>query len=215
MNYEIINTGSDGNAILINNCFLLDCGINYKKIKSYLKNIKLIFISHSHRDHLLPATIKKISYNYPNIKYVVGSSDLIDKLLECGVQSKNIYGLVSSSWYDLGLVKIKLEEVVHDVPNHLCKFEIKNKKGIYIVDAGNVDNIVAKDYDLYLIEANYMEEVLETNKQELDEKNEYDYMYRVENVHLSYEQANNFLINNMSKESTFEYIHKSKKNFKI
>ena len=48
MHYEIINSGSDGNAILIDNFFLLDCGISYKKIAKYLKNVKLIFISHSH-----------------------------------------------------------------------------------------------------------------------------------------------------------------------
>lgn len=48
MNYEIVNSGSDGNAIIINNYFLLDCGVSYKKIRDYLKQIKLIFISHSH-----------------------------------------------------------------------------------------------------------------------------------------------------------------------
>ena len=100
------------------------------------------------------------------------------------------------------------------MPNHLCKFQIKDKKGIYIVDTGNVDNIVARDYDLYLIEANYMIDVLEENKNKLDENNEYDHLYRVENVHLSYEQANEFLINNMKNDSVFEYIHKSKINFK-
>lgn len=46
MRYEIINSGSDGNAILINNYFLLDCGVSYKKIKKYLNKLKLIFISH-------------------------------------------------------------------------------------------------------------------------------------------------------------------------
>lgn len=46
MRYEIINSGSDGNAILINNYFLLDCGVSYKKIRKYLNKLKLIFISH-------------------------------------------------------------------------------------------------------------------------------------------------------------------------
>lgn len=214
MKYNIIQSGSDGNAIVINDFFLLDCGISYRSLKQYLKNIKLIFVSHCHLDHLNKTCVKQIAYNKPNIKFIVGSTDLIDELIKCGVKSSNIYALISSKWYDLGIIKIKLEKVNHDVPNHLCKFQVKDKKGIYIVDTGNVDNIVAKDYDLYLIEANYMDDILEENKHKLDENNEYDHLYRVENVHLSYAQANEFLINNMKKDSVFEYIHKSKMNFK-
>ena len=48
MSYEIISTGSKGNCIVVNNNILLDIGVPYKKIKSYLKDIKLIFISHRH-----------------------------------------------------------------------------------------------------------------------------------------------------------------------
>ena len=111
------------------------------------------------------------------------------------------------------MINIKLQPIQHDIPNHLCKFKIKDKKGIYIVDCNSVDNINAKNYDLFLIEANYMEEVLEKHKQEIDEKGEYDHLYRVENVHLSFEQANDFLVWNMGTNSVYEYIHKSKYNF--
>lgn len=48
MPYEILNTGSDGNCIVLDKNILLDVGIPYKKIKSYLKDIKIIFISHRH-----------------------------------------------------------------------------------------------------------------------------------------------------------------------
>lgn len=48
MGSEIIASGSSGNAILLENGILLDCGIPYNKIKSYLKDIKAIFISHTH-----------------------------------------------------------------------------------------------------------------------------------------------------------------------
>lgn len=164
-------------------------------------------------DHLNKVTIKRIAYEKPTIKFVVGSKDLIDMLLECGIKSSNIFPLVSNKWYELGIIKIKLERVEHDVPNHLCKFKIKDKKGIYIVDCNSVDNVAAKDYDLYLIEANYMEDVLEQHKKEIDENNNFDYLYRVEKVHLSLEQANSFLIENMGKNSVYDYIHKSKYNF--
>ena len=42
MNYSIIGSSSKGNAIVVENVLLLDCGLSYAKIKSYLKDIKLI-----------------------------------------------------------------------------------------------------------------------------------------------------------------------------
>jgi hypothetical protein len=99
------------------------------------------------------------------------------------------------------------------VPNHLIKFQIGAKKGVYIVDTNSVKHIKAKDYDLFLIEANYKKEILEKQKQEKTENDEYNHLYRVENTHLSYEEANDFLIENMKSDSQFEYIHKSNYNF--
>lgn len=164
-------------------------------------------------DHLNKITIKRIAYDNPTIKFVAGSTDLINILLGCGIKSSNIFALVSDKWYDLGMLKVRLEALEHDVPNHLCKFEINGKRGIYIVDTNTVDNVTAKDYDLYLIEANYMQDVLERHKQELDENHEFDHLYRVERVHLSFAQANDFLIENMGNNSIYEYIHKSSYNF--
>lgn len=46
MRYEIINSSSKGNCIIIEDFFMLDCGVSYSKIKKKLKDIKLIFISH-------------------------------------------------------------------------------------------------------------------------------------------------------------------------
>lgn len=48
MHYEILKTGSKGNCIIVENVFALDMGIPYKLIAPYLKNIKMIFISHRH-----------------------------------------------------------------------------------------------------------------------------------------------------------------------
>lgn len=46
MRYKILNSGSDGNAIIINDFLLLDCGISFKRLSQELNKIKLIFISH-------------------------------------------------------------------------------------------------------------------------------------------------------------------------
>lgn len=213
MEYLKIGSSSKGNSILLQNILLLDCGVTYVKVKPYLKQIKLIFISHSHKDHLLPNTVKQISYNYPNIKFICGSKDLVGKLVECGVKKENVWYLNENKWYSLGAIKVRLEPLEHDAPNHLLKIEYKNEKCIYIVDTANVDDVDAKEYDLYLIESNYREDILKKHIEECEDDGTLYYLDRVPKTHLSYEQANSFLIENMGKNSMFDYIHQSSYNF--
>ena len=214
MNYNVIGSSSKGNCIIVEDVLMLDVGLSYSKIKIHLSKIKLIFISHSHQDHLLPSTIKKIAYNYPTIKFLTGSEVVVNKLVDCGVNKKNIYILKSGKKYDLGLIKVKLEELYHDTPNYALKWQIKDKKGIYIVDTCKVEHIEAKDYDLYLIENNYQENLLQEHINNCEDEKILYYLYRVPRTHLSAEQANSFLIENMGENSTYEYIHQSDYNYR-
>ena len=58
MKIQMISSGSKGNSYLItteeNNNYLLDFGVSMSKIKKYLdiKDIKAIFITHIHNDHI-------------------------------------------------------------------------------------------------------------------------------------------------------------------
>lgn len=212
--YNVISSSSKGNCIIVEDILMLDCGLSYTRIKKYLSKVKLIFISHSHQDHLLPSTIKKIAYNYPTIKFLTGSEVVVEKLVECGVNKKNIYILKSGKKYDLGLLKIKLEELYHDTSNYALKWQINGKKGIYIVDTNSVDHIQAKDYDLYLIENNYQKALLQEHIDNCEDENMLYYLNRVPKTHLSSEQANSFLIENMGNNSVYEYIHQSDYNYK-
>jgi len=218
MKYNIIGSSSKGNAIIVEDKILLDCGVTYTKLKSYLKDIKLIFISHVHKDHLLPTTIKHIAYNYPTIKYLTGSEEVVKKLVECGVSKKNIYILNPSKWYYLGLIKCKLDSLIHDTLNFALSFEYKSKKCLYVVDTNEVSHIQAKNYDTYLIENNYNEELLEQHIQECINNNDNEdklfYLNRVKLTHLSSSKCNDFLINNMGINSEYCYIHKSNFNYK-
>lgn len=213
MNYNILSSSSKGNAIIIEDILLLDCGVSYAKLKPYINKIKLIFISHSHKDHLNLTTASIIKYNKPNIKFVTGSKEIVVMLLNSGIDKKNIWYLKAEKWYNLGSLKIRLDELTHDVPNYALHFEYKNKKGIYIIDTANVDNIKAKGYDLYLIEANYKDEVLEKHIKANMSSNDRYYLDRVSKTHLSYSKANDFLIENMGDNSTYEYLHRSSYNF--
>ena len=113
----------------------------------------------------------------------------------------------------MGMLGVMIEPLVHDTPNYALHFYINKKSGLYIVDTANVDNIIAKNYDLYLIENNYREDILRKHIEECEDSNILYYLNRVPNTHLSSEQANSFLIENMSNNSTYEYIHKSDYNY--
>ena len=48
MDYEIISTGSDGNAVIINGKVLIDCGVSFSALKPYYRNLKLVLLTHIH-----------------------------------------------------------------------------------------------------------------------------------------------------------------------
>lgn len=210
MKYEILSTGSSGNCVILDN-IMLDCGLPYKQVKQYLKNIKLIFISHKHSDHLNKSTIKKIAYNHPTIKFLVAFY-LVDLLLELGVEKKNILTIDLEKWYNIGIANVKFEPLFHDVPNVALKIQKGDEKVIYIVDTNSVEHIEAKDYNLYMIEANYIdEEELENRiKKDYEDGLTYSHYERVQKTHLSQQKAYNWLQKNMSKESKFVFLHAHK-----
>lgn len=215
MKYEIIGSSSKGNCIIVEDILMLDCGVSYKKIKDKLNKVKLIFISHAHSDHLNMACIKQLIYSYPTIKFVTGSKDVVEKLIKCGARKKNIYLLKEGIRYDLGMLKVRLVYLYHDVDNYGIKWQLNGKKGIYCVDTSRLDHIVAEDYDLYLIEANYKEEILQQHIDKVSRETIGDlkYLLRVPETHLSWENCNDFLLNNMGENSRFEYLHQSEYNF--
>ena len=49
--YDVISSGSLGNAILIQKNILIDFGVPYKKIEPYMNDIKLVLATHIHSDH--------------------------------------------------------------------------------------------------------------------------------------------------------------------
>jgi len=209
MKYKILGTGSSGNCIIVNDNVMLDCGLTYSKIKPYLKKIKLIFISHRHTDHLLPTTIKQIAYNYPTIKFVYNIEDLqiTNILVSNGILAKNCYGINQYEWFNLGICKIKLEELYHDVLNSACHLEIDNKKLLYVTDTSSIP-FDAKNYDNYLIEANYhSREELEKKIQEAEEKGEFTHLKRVLYTHLCEEDCIDWLKENMGDNSEYTFIH--------
>lgn len=206
MTYETINSGSDGNAIILNKIMLIDCGVSFKKMKNYYKSLQVVLLTHFHSDHFNKKTIQRLAFERPALKFVC-CSWLVQELIDCGVKQKNIYLVEIGQKCDFKIFQLIPIQAYHDVPNCGYKIYWNNKKIIYITDTFTLDGIEAKNYDLYLIEANYVECELLRKIEAKQLKGEYAYENRVQTTHLSKEQCDSFLIENASDNSLFEYMH--------
>ena len=52
--YNIIATGSKGNAVVIEHEILIDCGVPFKALAAEWKTLKLVLLTHIHCDHFQP-----------------------------------------------------------------------------------------------------------------------------------------------------------------
>lgn len=208
--YNVISSSSDGNALILNKFCMIDCGVPFVKIKPYLKNIKVILLSHIHSDHLCKATVKKIAFEKPTMKWVCGEW-LVETLVELKVPKQNIYVVESKKTYDLGAIKITPIETVHDVRNMSYKVDFKPGTIYYATDTSKLEYLdCLRGLDYYFVENNYSSEELEQRIKEKEDRGEFAYEYRVKETHLSAEEVNSFLIEMMQSNSQFVYCHQHK-----
>ena len=206
MNYKIISSCSTGNATIIRDIILIDCGVTFKKLEKYYKQLKIVLLTHIHSDHFKKETIRKIAQERPTLRFAC-CEWLLQPLLECGVLRKNIDVLQIGTRYDYKLFKIVPIKLYHDVPQCGYRVLFDDYKVIYMTDTRTVEGIVAKNYDLYLVEGNYEEEELEQRIKQKQEEGLYYYESRVRNTHLSKGQATDFLLNNMGENSKYVFMH--------
>lgn len=205
MTYNIIKTGSQGNAVVINDIILIDCGVSFKALSAVYKDLKLVLLSHSHTDHFKKSTIKKLAFERSMLRFAC-CSWLVDDLIECGVEKKNIDVLEIGKKHDYKLFKVIPVKLYHNVPNCGYKIHFGNKKMIYATDTNTLDGISAKGYDLYMIEANYTDEEMAERIKLKEEKGEYPYEYEVMQNHLSKAKCDNFIYKNIA-DGEYVYLH--------
>lgn len=206
MNYNIISTGSQGNAIVLNNIILLDCGVPFKELKKVYKDLRLVLLTHVHGDHFNKTTIRKLAAERPTLRFAC-CSWLVSELLQCGVSVHNIDSLEIGRIYDYSAFKVSPVKLYHDVDNAGWRVFMNAEKAIYMTDTVTLEGITAKDYDLYLVEANYITEELEERIRAKEASGEYVYEYRVKKVHLSKEKADEWLLENVGENSEAIYVH--------
>lgn len=220
MNYKILATGSTGNAVLLDGRILIDIGVPYKTIEPYADTIKAVCISHLHGDHYKPSTIKRLHELHPATRWI--TSETVAKELLKIVDPRVVdivYPLANPFGTGLtyfGIAKdgrsatISAFPVRHNVPNIGFKIKMGDERIFYCTDCGDLEGIEAKNFDLYLIEANYeTAEIINRAASKL-ESGEYAYEMAVIQNHLSKEQATSWLLKNASLTSGYQFLHQHK-----
>ena len=215
MNYKILASGSAGNAVIVEDVILIDCGVSFKALKDYYKDLKLVLLTHIHGDHFNKSTIRRLAYERPTLRF--GCCEwLVEELINCGASKRNIDVLKEFEGLHYMGFAIEGFKLKHDVPN--CGWKVRFNNGrsyFYATDTCSLDNVEAKDYDMYFIEGNYEDkDELEKRKQKHIENGEYSYEDRVEKTHLSQVKATEWLMENMGEKSQYILMHQHKENRK-
>lgn len=206
MNYNIISTGSQGNAIVLNEIILLDCGVPFKDLKDVYKDLKIVLLTHIHGDHFNKTTIRKLAAERPTLRFAC-CCWLVSDLLQCGVSIHNIDSLAYGCFYNYKTFQVSPVKLYHDVDNAGWRVFMNAEKAIYMTDTFTLEGIKAKNYDLYLVEANYITEELEERIRSKEAAGEYVYEHRVKKAHLSKEKCDEWLLENIGENSEAVYIH--------
>lgn len=220
MTYKIISTGSKGNAVIINGNILIDCGVAFKKIKPYIKDLRLVLLTHIHSDHFNPATVRALHRERPGLRW--GCCEwMIEPLLNAGVSKRCIDVFLPG--YQQGYVVDRLSgingapeeatiqavETEHNVRNccYMIEFPKSNETLFYATDCGTLDGIEAKNYDLYMIDANHTKAEIEARIAEKQAAGAFAYEVRAAQNHLSQEQAIDWLSENAGPNSRYVFLH--------
>lgn len=210
---NVIATGSTGNAVILDNDLLIDCGVPFGALQDHYRALKIALLTHIHGDHFNPATIKRLHYLRPALRFACAPW-LLQPLLDIGIARPMIDCVLPSAnrgiLYQNNLI-LRCERIPHDVDN--CCWHIKMPDGtlaFYATDCGSLDEIAAHDYDLYLVEANHTQAELAARLAAKEEKGEYAYERRAAEVHLSQEQAMDWLAENMGPRSKYILLHQHK-----
>lgn len=206
IHYNIIKTGSKGNAVVIGNTILIDCGVPFSLLHGIYKDIKIVMLTHIHSDHFKHSTIKILSRERPMLRFAC-CKWLLNDLLKSNVNPANIDVLEIGKKYNYGEFAVVPVKLYHDVPNIGYKIFLKQYKVFYATDTSTLAGIEAKNYDLYMIEANYERDKLIEIINQKKKNNEYVYEINSLKNHLSKADCDEFIQANKGTNSEYVYLH--------
>lgn len=206
--FQIVQSGSAGNCLILNDIIALDMGVAYKKVAPYVRALQLVFVGHQHVDHFKESTIRKLAAERPTMRFAVGPF-MVEHFIKAGVNPHQIDILDPNKRYSYGAFEVEAFPLHHDVPNIGLKIWMGGESALYAVDTGSID-VDAQGFDWFFIEANHGEAEIQARAAEKLERGEYSYERRAAANHLSYEQAMDFLAMNAGPRSKYVLLHQHK-----
>jgi len=209
MTCKIIQTGSKGNAVLLDGEILIDCGVAFNRIEPLYTKISIVLLTHIHGDHFNGGTIAKLARMRPMLR-IFAAPWLIRPLLEAGVKPEQIVKVPPGFMAVFGKWSFRPIAIQHDVPNvgWLIINNESQQRAFYATDTGSLDDLAMVGLDLYMIEANHEEAEIFRRIQEKIAAGQFCYEARAVNNHLSAEQAERWLTRNATPGvSQVVYLH--------
>lgn len=158
-------------------------------------------------DHFNPRTAAALHYERPALRF--GCCEwMVQPLLDAGVERRAIDVYTPELSYEYrGLCTLTPQPLTHCVPN--CGYHIWIGEGsvFYATDTATLDGIEAKGYDLYMIEANHVKAELEARRDAKVASGEYAYEFNAARNHMSQEQAEDWLYQQMGTNSRYVFLH--------
>lgn len=208
MTHDILASGSSGNCVIINREIAIDMGIPMKKLREsgYIKSLKLVLLTHAHGDHFNRATVRALHKERPALRF--GCCEwMVPHLLEAGVEKRVIDVYRFEHTYRYGDFQLSVEPTIHDVPNCCYHINAYGELIFYATDCFTLDGIEAKDYCIYMLEANHTRAEIEARIAEKQARGEFAYETRAAQNHLSQEQALEWLARNAGPQSRYIFLH--------
>lgn len=214
---EIISTGSrNGNAVLLNGAYLFDCGIGYNRLKPYLKDVRIVFLTHIHTDHFSRRTLHNIHKAHPMTRFVCPRHLLVPLCSEAGVHPASIVPAIPGepitlTGFGSEQVTIQTFDLEHDVENVGYVVSIQGGEldgtAMYATDTRRIP-VSAPGLDLYMIEANHTVSGIQQRIRRKIESGDFCYEERAKVTHMSREEADAWLAANANPyTSHVVYLH--------
>lgn len=201
LDYHIIGTGSSGNAVRIEN-IMFDCGVPFSHMKEDLYKVDTLLITHSHSDHIKPATLERIRKEFPGIT-VFGNADV--------AYQYDVDMVVGSKPFSLRKRrKVIPFDGVHDVPVTGYIVQMKGLNILYMTDTARVNPPSDLLLDYIFLESNFDERKLRQEAKRY-KKHGYD-PYLSVTRHLSTQKCKEFYYTHRrNEESKLIELHQSQR----
>ena len=205
--YEIISTGSKGNAVLVGGGILIDCGVPWKLLAGRAKGIGLALLTHAHGDHFRAPAARRLAEERPALRWGMPPW-MAAKAVEAGIDKRRIDVYETGKRAGYGALSVETVPLSHDAPNCGYRLDFAGGAGaFYATDTSSLDGIEARGLALYLIEANYGEAEIAERIRAKQDAGEYCHEWRALKNHLSREKAMDWLYRNMGPGSEYVLLH--------